>query len=126
MQTPLQYLLLVGNSVYTVDFAGTLRLLTMSPSRELAESVITSLANYHQVQAKVSNMDEIDGITLEELAGEAPESLAEEHEHDEWSTSEHSLEHQGETLRIAVRTCTVTDCSASQFQDNEGIWRNQP
>ena len=66
-QTPeltVQHFLLVGTAIYTIDFFGVTRLACVCPSVALAQVVTQALAEHHGVQAKISNLDLIDGATL--------------------------------------------------------------
>lgn len=64
--TPIKYLLLVGTSTYTVDFAGTTRLIAVSPNPFDARFVAEGLGQYHGVPVRTYVHDSLPGITLQE------------------------------------------------------------
>lgn len=54
--------------MYAVDETGTLRLLTVSPTPEIAGSVLAALQTQYSVPTFKSELDEMPGTTIEDMA----------------------------------------------------------
>jgi hypothetical protein len=63
--TPIKLLLLVGTSIYTVDYAGRTSLVSVSPSTGVAQWVLNGLAEYHHVPARIHEDDLLPGPMLD-------------------------------------------------------------